>query len=68
MRDRTKQLLSDLALVFVAFLWGGGFLAVKDALTLLELLSLHFARYLVAVIVMRFFFHHRLKSINFQAF
>ena len=64
MNSRRKQILSDLTLVFVAFLWGAGFVAVKDALGSMGPMSLNFFRYLIAVVAMTAFMFPRLGRIG----
>ena len=60
---RTK-LLSDLALLFVAALWGGGFVVVKDALDLISPMYLMSMRFILASIVLYVFLHRKIGKIN----
>ncbi|MGX8796422.1 DMT family transporter [Fusibacter sp. JL298sf-3] len=45
---KQKRVLSDFSLLFVAFAWGGGFVAVKDALNFLPPMYLMMFRFLLA--------------------
>lgn len=51
MTTKQKKWLSDLALLFVAFAWGGGFLAVKDALNAVPPMYLMAYRFVLAALV-----------------
>lgn len=64
MNNRKKQLLSDMTLILVAFLWGGGFVAVKDTLNSMGPMSLNFFRFLIAVITMRIFLFKKIGKIT----
>ncbi|QRN84614.1 DMT family transporter [Clostridia bacterium] len=64
MNNRKKQILSDMTLIFVAFLWGGGFVAVKDTLNSLGPMSLNFFRFLIAVVAMRLFLFTKIGKIE----
>lgn len=64
MNTRKKQILSDLTLIFVAFLWGGGFVAVKDTLNTVGPMSLNFFRYLIAIVAMKVFLFPKLGKIE----
>ncbi len=64
MNSRKKQLLSDLTLIFVAFLWGGGFVAVKDTLGSVGPMSLNFFRYLIAIVAMKIILFPKLGRIE----
>jgi drug/metabolite transporter (DMT)-like permease len=64
MNSRKKQILSDLTLIFVAFLWGGGFVAVKDTLGSMGPMSLNFFRFLIAVVAMKIFLFSKLGRIE----
>ncbi len=47
MTSKKKQNISDLSLLFVAAVWGGGFVAVKDALSLMTPLYLMSFRFIL---------------------
>lgn len=49
--SRQKKYLSDFSLLFVAFAWGGGFVAVKDALNTITPMYLMAFRFVLATIV-----------------
>ncbi len=50
--DRSKKYLSDFGLLFVAFVWGGGFVAVKDALNEMTPMFLMAIRFTLAAVVL----------------
>ena len=60
--DKKKRLLSDFALLLVAFVWGGGFVAVKDALDTVTPMYLMAFRFSVAAVVLYVFFRSKMKS------
>ncbi len=60
-----KQHLADLSLIFVAILWGGGFIAVKDALDTLTPMYLMAFRMTVAAITFLFLFP-KLRGLSWQ--
>lgn len=51
MTVKHKKWLSDFALLFVAFAWGGGFIAVKDALNTIPPMYLMAYRFVLAAVV-----------------
>ncbi|MBM7561256.1 DMT family transporter [Fusibacter tunisiensis] len=53
--DKQKKYLSDLSLLFVAFVWGGGFVAVKDALNTVTPMVLMALRFVLATLVLYLF-------------
>jgi len=60
------SLLSDLALLFVAAIWGGGFVVVKDALDILTPMYLMSIRFILASIVIYIFLHRKIGRINMR--
>ncbi len=59
-----KKYLSDLSLLFVAFVWGGGFVAVKDALNTVTPMVLMSVRFVLASIVLYLFLHRWIGKID----
>ena len=51
--DKKKQYLSDISLLFVAAVWGGGFVAVKGALDTMTPLVLMAYRFLMATGILK---------------
>lgn len=62
--SKKKQYLSDLSLLFVAFVWGGGFVAVKDALNTMTPLLLMAYRFILASVVMYIFLHKKIGKLS----
>jgi len=62
--DRKKSILADMSLLVVAFFWGGGFIAVKDALDNLTPFYIMSMRFSISVIIMLFVFRKKVKSIT----
>lgn len=62
--SKKKQYLSDLSLLFVAFVWGGGFVAVKDALNTMTPLLLMAYRFVLASVVMYIFLHKKIGKLS----
>lgn len=52
MKQNKKALLSDLSLLFVALVWGGGFVAVKDGLNSMTPMVLMALRFSLAALVL----------------
>lgn len=63
MKTKNTALLADIALFFVAILWGGGFIAGKAALTTLTPTVILAFRFLGSALVMFLIFHKRMKHI-----
>lgn len=61
MKDR-KVIYADLALLFVAIIWGGGFVATKNVLDVITPFYLSGIRFLIAGIVIGLFSHKKLKK------
>ncbi len=62
--DKKKQNLSDLSLLFVAAVWGGGFVAVKDALEMMSPLFLMSYRFILASLIMYIFMHKKIGKFS----
>ncbi|MBN2796298.1 MAG: DMT family transporter [Clostridia bacterium] len=62
--SKKKQYLSDLSLFFVAFVWGGGFVAVKDALNTMTPLLLMAYRFILASVIMYIFLHRKIGKLS----
>ncbi len=60
----SKSLLADLSLLVVAFVWGGGFVAVKDALNTLSPMLLMAFRFTIASTIIYVFFRKKIGKIN----
>lgn len=58
--DRKRAYLSDLALFFVAIVWGGGFVAVKDALNTMTPMLLMAYRFSIAALLLYVFFRKKI--------
>lgn len=61
---KKQQFLSDISLLFVAVVWGGGFIAVKGALDTMTPLVLMAYRFIVAVVVMYIFLHKKIGKFS----
>jgi len=62
--DHKKRLISDLSLLFVAFVWGGGFVAVKDALNTVTPMVLMSIRFVLAAVILYVFLHRYIGKIS----
>ncbi|MGB3366320.1 MAG: DMT family transporter [Acidaminobacteraceae bacterium] len=62
--SKKTSLLSDLALLFVAAVWGGGFVVVKDALDILTPMYLMSIRFILASAALYLFLHRKIGKIN----
>ncbi len=58
-----KALLADLSLLIVAFVWGGGFVAVKDALNTLSPMLMMAYRFTIASAIIYVFFRKKIGKI-----
>lgn len=59
-KNKKRQYLSDVSLLFVAVVWGGGFVAVKDALNTMTPLLLMSYRFILATGIMYLFLHKKI--------
>ncbi|SNR96455.1 Permease of the drug/metabolite transporter (DMT) superfamily [Anaerovirgula multivorans] len=59
-----KKYIADLSLLFVAAVWGGGFVAVKDALNTLTPMFLMTMRFVLASIILYSFLHRKIGKVN----
>lgn len=66
--SKQKKYISDLSLLFVAFAWGGGFVAVKDALNSLTPMYLMAFRFTLASIVVYAALHRWIGKISKREF
>ena len=57
---RLKMLAADLALLLVAVIWGGGFIASKEALSSLSAFGVMSSRFLLSAAVMFLLFHKQI--------
>ncbi|MGH4138884.1 DMT family transporter [Clostridium sp.] len=62
--DKRKSILADMSLLLVAIVWGGGFIAVKDALDSITPFYIMAMRFGISVIIMLLFFRKKLKHIT----
>lgn len=62
--NKKKQYLSDISLLFVAAVWGGGFVAVKDALDTVTPLLLMSYRFVMAASIMYIFFAKKIGKLS----
>lgn len=66
MTDRKKVILSDVSLLLVAAMWGGGFSFTKNILQYLTPLYFLAARFTLAALVLAVIFYPRVKKANRQ--
>jgi len=59
-----KKVISDLSLLFVALVWGGGFVAVKDALNTVTPMILMSVRFVLAAVILYVFLHKFIGKIS----
>ncbi|NLP47983.1 MAG: DMT family transporter [Clostridiales bacterium] len=64
MKHKNKVLLSQLALLMVAFIWGGGFIVVKNSLETISPLWLMAIRFQIAALSVSLIFYKKIKLIN----
>jgi len=64
MTENQKRYLSDFSLLLVAVTWGGGFVAVKDALSAMPPMTLLSLRFVLAAGVHYLFLHRKIGKIN----
>lgn len=63
-KDRKKSLYADLSMLIVAIIWGGGFVAVKDALNTITPFYIMTLRFLISAVLMCIIFFKRIKKIT----
>ncbi|GAA0115489.1 DMT family transporter [Clostridium senegalense] len=61
---KNKSLISDLSLFLVAIIWGGGFIAVKDSVTLIPPFYQMAIRFSLSTILMAIIFFKYIKNIK----
>jgi drug/metabolite transporter (DMT)-like permease len=61
-KEQEKSLIADMSMVLVALLWGGGFIAVKDALNTISPLYIMALRFSFASAIMALIFFKKLKE------
>lgn len=66
--SRKEEIIADIALVFVAIFWGGGFVVVKDALDHMTPMYIMAIRFTAATIIMSLIFWKRLKKATLEDF
>ena len=62
--EKRITILANLALLLTAMIWGGGFVATKNALSEITPLYLNAFRFIIATIVLSIIFYKRVKNIN----
>lgn len=62
--SKKRQYLSDISLLFVAAVWGGGFVAVKDALDTMTPFVLMAYRFVLATVIMYAFLHKKIGKLS----
>lgn len=63
-RDKRLSIVSDIALILVAAVWGGGFVVVKDALDSFTPLALMSIRFIMASVFVFVFLHKKIGKIS----
>ncbi len=64
--NRKKSFMADMSLFFVSLLWGGGFVAVKDAVNNVSPLYMMSIRFIFSAIPLALIFHKKFKNIKKQ--
>lgn len=64
MKTKNRTVLSEFGLLAVAFVWGGGFVVVKDSLDYISPLWLVAARFVLAALTITFVFFGKIKKLN----
>jgi len=64
MTSKKRKYLADLSLLFVAFVWGGGFVAVKDALNTVSPMLLMSLRFIIASVIMFIVFRKKIGKLS----
>lgn len=62
--DKKKSIIADMSLLLVAIVWGGGFIAVKDALDSITPFYIMAMRFTISVIIMLLVFRKKIKLIT----
>lgn len=62
--NKSKGLYADLSLIIVAFIWGGGFVAVKNALDNVKPFYILSIRFLLSFILLSIIFYKKMKNIT----
>lgn len=62
--DKRKSILADMSLLFVAIVWGGGFVAVKDALNTIAPFYIVAIRFIIATLLLCIVFWKKIKIIT----
>jgi len=62
--DKKKSIIADMFLLLVAIVWGGGFIAVKDALDSITPFYIMAMRFTISVIIMLLVFRKKIKLIT----
>lgn len=63
-KDKKRNFLADLSLLIVALIWGGGFIAVKDALNSISPFYMMAIRFSLATIMMLLVFFKKIKILK----
>lgn len=63
-KDKKRNFLADLSLLMVALIWGGGFIAVKDALNSISPFYMMAIRFSLATIMMLLVFFKKIKILK----
>jgi len=66
MKNKFKKNISDISLFFVAIVWGGGFVIIKDTLSTVTPMLLIALRFIIASIVMYLIFYKKIGKISKQ--
>jgi drug/metabolite transporter (DMT)-like permease len=64
MKEKKKTIIADLSLLLVAFFWGGGFVAVKDAIESITPFYMIAVRFAVSSVILSVIFWKRLIKIT----
>ncbi len=62
--DKRKSILADMSLLLVAIVWGGGFVAVKDALNTIAPFYIVAIRFIIATLLLCIVFWKKIKIIT----
>lgn len=62
--DKRKSILADMSLLLVAIVWGGGFVAVKDALNTIAPFYIVAMRFIIATLLLCIVFWKKIKIIT----
>jgi len=64
MKENSKKNLSDISLFFVAVVWGGGFVIIKDTLSTVTPMLLISLRFIMASVIMYFILNKKIGKIT----